>query len=1107
MEAVRANVLQSVKLDSPDEFVKLFNLNVLLKKDEDLKELVSSLTEEQQTELWIRLSPHIVTATINETAAEADVSDAINKDPLQLLQVAIRLAQQFISSSDCIIPQDLFQSVLLLHGYVLASDHKHLKGPMVKLCESWWLNSTEGREALSSLPVVFLLEKCLQEKSAGTYMSRLWKLRDALGGIDVTSGKLVWDLILNLFTHSAFLKNSKAQKFLSHAIVMQPLMLKRIHQTVKYGLGQASLAMAGIYAGIALEAWKKCEDANVKASIEMEMIQDMMYSAIYIKRGGSKSLHARLIKYMSHIHSIKYQSAVNAMLVNLYKPFLWRSLHAANADVRANAAELFLDAMPLVDTSKTKKECEESLQKQFDIMADLLEEEDHVVRQVAIAGVCRVLSTYADQIPHEVTSDLLAVLFTKLAWDQSSIDVRVAVIKGISQLLENHVNYALLSNMLPSVADLIHDKSEKVKLAFAKLLIKIKHIRAFKIWKIVRREHVFARLEVDTGPVCTKLVELTYRSFIDESLSNDMQLDRCIALIESGLERSRQFYKYVVKHITLQQAVNYMLLLRKCILTCVNKYNENAKENRRPSLCTTLSNMTIAAQNATTVGDFTMIDNNITLFHKDTDSSQEEELTIDNTSVMRGLFDVISILWAGFSKELNKVGNEELQAILFDKFSRALLEFFPVFENDQIQETLLFIASFLPLSFAKQFCRRVEREFQKLPNRDNIEEAFPESVVLCVCAWGSARKLLETVHKWLAPLNGICRPRRSSRDGGFIAASLKASVQVVKCVLNHPNCLSKVQEENSLLQQLFERLAQAQIIVQHCLKETKSFGWEIDTLISLMTLHSKLLYIIYEGDEKKLLSHITELSSIINNYCYDGLTIDDLALSTIGAKKRRRLQDPQETVLSADDSTLCLNVGGGDYVRELSTKAAQLALTVILNYVALQNLSSGVLHISCSLFKHATLLCSAGLAGTLYEVLHQLTNSASVSDDCNTDSCDDSLGEAWVQTIRSFTYHVRGADFMTGKAKSSWVRLVQSADLLVLPLGKRIVAELVESFLSLLDEGDITSSVYERMRMTIHSSSSIQSLVSIHLQNKLKDCDEGSLKDNICLLVTMASIS
>ena len=76
----------------------------------------------------------------------------------------------------------------------------------------------------------------------------------------------------------------------------------------------------------------------------------------------------------------------------------------------------------------------------------------------------------------------------------------------------------------------------------------------FKVWKIVSKEHLFARLEVDSASVCVKLVELTYKSFINDDIENHVQLERCIELIESGLEKARRFFRYAVVQINVQQA-------------------------------------------------------------------------------------------------------------------------------------------------------------------------------------------------------------------------------------------------------------------------------------------------------------------------------------------------------------------------------------------------------------------------------------------------------------------------------------------------------------------------------------------------------------------------
>lgn len=59
---------------------------------------------------------------------------------------------------------------------------------------------------------------------------------------------------------------------------------------------------------------------------------------------------------------------------------------------------------------------------------------------------------------------------------------------------------------------------------------------------------------------------------------------------------------------------------------------------------------------------------------EDETANDDEELSVDNTSVMRGLFDIISIIWTGFSKELNMVVPLYfISMIIFLEASRILL--------------------------------------------------------------------------------------------------------------------------------------------------------------------------------------------------------------------------------------------------------------------------------------------------------------------------------------------------------------------------------------------------------------------------------------------------
>lgn len=57
----------------------------------------------------------------------------------------------------------------------------------------------------------------------------------------------------------------------------------------------------------------------------------------------------------------------------------------------------------------------------------------------------------------------------------------VSTLQGIRLLLDNHLTHHSLSGVMPSLGDLFHDKVEKVRLEFVKLLLKIKHIRVFKV--------------------------------------------------------------------------------------------------------------------------------------------------------------------------------------------------------------------------------------------------------------------------------------------------------------------------------------------------------------------------------------------------------------------------------------------------------------------------------------------------------------------------------------------------------------------------------------------------------------------------------------------------
>ena len=130
-------------------------------------------------------------------------------------------------------------------------------------------------------------------------------------------------------------------------------------------------------------------------------------------------------------HEQKRQRGVDAMLLKLWGPILWRALKVANPNVRRNAATLFVEAFPLQDPSLALGDLDALLQKQFDALHALLKDDAVPVRVVAVQGVCRVLAHFWELIPAPTAKALLLVLCRDLAHDAAANTVRTAVFQRL----------------------------------------------------------------------------------------------------------------------------------------------------------------------------------------------------------------------------------------------------------------------------------------------------------------------------------------------------------------------------------------------------------------------------------------------------------------------------------------------------------------------------------------------------------------------------------------------------------------------------------------------------------------------------------------------------
>jgi condensin-2 complex subunit G2 len=84
-----------------------------------------------------------------------------------------------------------------------------------------------------------------------------------------------------------------------------------------------------------------------------------------------------------------------------------------------------------------------------------------------------VLKEFWLALPPTTTKQVLSYVAGTLGRDSACTDVRVAVMSGLSELLDQPLAHPVLKNLLPVLSQNMHDVSEKVRVAFLQILCKV----------------------------------------------------------------------------------------------------------------------------------------------------------------------------------------------------------------------------------------------------------------------------------------------------------------------------------------------------------------------------------------------------------------------------------------------------------------------------------------------------------------------------------------------------------------------------------------------------------------------------------------------------------
>ncbi|XP_054847532.1 condensin-2 complex subunit G2 [Eublepharis macularius] len=728
----RESFLQAVFKGAIDEFLCFIQLHKDAADSFDLNELLQELSRKQKEALWAKLKGLLTQVLVDdpveewqrvgeecdddmeiERAPQKEQTTAVIQGVTTVVTVSIPTVDE---NTNC---QDLLECALILNEilYALPGSEKSLAGAIRHLCERWWQKGLEGKERFGKTAFLMVLRKNFERKTiVDADIIHLWQIHRALLCFDYDSEESneVKDLLLRCFMSVSHIKKEEGRRFLSFLFTWNVNFIKMIHGTVKNQLQCFPRSLMTNIAEIYFRAWKKASGEILKV-IEHNCIQDFMHHAIHLPRNSP--LHPKTRELLSYFHKQnKCRQGVEEVLYKLYQPILWRALKARNSEVRSNAALLFVDAFPILDPHFSKEETDSEIQRQFDQLFTLLEDPQPLVRSTGVLGVSKIAFKYWELIPASVLADLLQKLIEDLAFDTSSADVRCSVFKCLPIILDNVLSHPLLEQLLPALKYNLHDNSEKVRVAFVDMLLKIKSVRAAKFWKICPIEHLLTRLEIDSRPVSRRLVNLLFSSFFPVDQPEEVWCERCVTLIQMNPKAARKFYQYAYEYTSPANIAKLMLTIQSCINACIHERlracdsgdEDSEKEN-------------------------TSIPNNV--------------LSIDDVPSMGGLLEVIVILWRSIHKVLER--NEGAKNHVVRKFASVLGEYFKTFKDDRCICPLIILASFMPPAAIPAFSCGVISKLRNLANGATDEKY--STLIDCLCRWGKAGHILELIYDWIIP--------------------------------------------------------------------------------------------------------------------------------------------------------------------------------------------------------------------------------------------------------------------------------------------------------------------------------------------------------------------
>ncbi|CAL8463631.1 g3165 [Coccomyxa elongata] len=516
-------LIVALEADSSEHVLQVLAGHNFKHADVDIKELLQTMPQKQKlrcckalrmqaTRAIKELQSSGPSAQKQQTSAAKEDAGIEEQDVAAELLRNISLFCAVLFSTDAKAVQgDLWEVAVLLHDNALlaAAEWLDLQDAVASLCMAWWQAGAAGKEAIIAQTLPYLLVRALSTNRSAD-VKRCYTMRHALSLLDFEDATIddLKRLLLRAAFSPTFLRCKEGRRYLAHLFTLEPQMVRELGAIIRNQVPSGRKSVLEAYGEILYRAWR---ESTAACLLEVEnQIQGLMQAAI---SASTQPMAAALRTALNGFHQEKAAPGVDALLLRLYRPILFRSLAAANPAVRRNTLGVLLDAFPLQDPDASNEETDELLSKQFAQLGDALGDSVPAVRQAAVSGVCKLLNTFWELIPGAVTAGFLKRVAGELAFDGACVGVRAAAVSGLAALAQNPLTHPLMKKMLPTLRPLIWDSALAVRVALADMLLAIGSLRDLSFVDVVPLDTLLDVLATDCAPVAQRVHRLLVPSY------------------------------------------------------------------------------------------------------------------------------------------------------------------------------------------------------------------------------------------------------------------------------------------------------------------------------------------------------------------------------------------------------------------------------------------------------------------------------------------------------------------------------------------------------------------------------------------------------------------